>query len=66
VEHLTRRELEVLKLLSEGYTNKGIAAALWIDVQTVKTHTSHILSKLEARNRAGAVGKGFRDGFLRG
>jgi LuxR family transcriptional regulator, regulator of acetate metabolism len=52
---LTRRELDVLRLLAEGRTNKAIADALVISDGTVKFHVNSILRKLHAANRAEAV-----------
>jgi LuxR family transcriptional regulator, regulator of acetate metabolism len=52
---LTRRELDVLRLLAEGATNRAIADALVISSGTVKFHTGSILRKLHAANRAEAV-----------
>jgi DNA-binding CsgD family transcriptional regulator len=52
---LTRRELEVLRLLAAGHTNKAIADALVISGGTVKFHVGSILRKLHAANRAEAV-----------
>jgi DNA-binding NarL/FixJ family response regulator len=52
---LTPRELEVLRLLAQGKSNKQIAAELVITERTTKFHVSSILSKLEARNRTEAV-----------
>ncbi|MHB9053562.1 MAG: response regulator transcription factor [Thermoleophilia bacterium] len=54
---LNRRELEILKLLTPGLTNKEIAARLHISPETVKTYITRILQKLGARNRTEAVGK---------
>jgi DNA-binding NarL/FixJ family response regulator len=54
-EPLTEREMEVLKLLAQGKTNKEIAAALVISERTVKFHVGSILSKLGAGNRTEAV-----------
>lgn len=51
VDALTRRELEVLKLLARGYTYKEIAQALFISVKTVETHASNILRKTQQSNR---------------
>jgi DNA-binding NarL/FixJ family response regulator len=53
--HLTRREVEILRLVGEGLTNKQIAAALTIELPTVKNHVHHILEKLGAGSRARAV-----------
>ena len=52
---LTRREIEVLRLMATGETNAGIAARLVISEGTVKSHVKHILRKLGAANRAEAV-----------
>jgi DNA-binding CsgD family transcriptional regulator len=57
---LTRRELDVLRLLAEGRTNKAIADALVISPGTVKFHTGSILRKLHAANRAEAVSRYLR------
>lgn len=61
---LTSRELDVLKLISAGKSNKEIARAMGIGMQTVKTHVSHILAKMGAPDRAGAVAMGFRQGLF--
>ena len=52
---LTRRELDVLRLLADGATNRSVADALVISSGTVKFHVSSILRKLHAANRAEAV-----------
>jgi len=57
---LTRRELDVLRLLAEGKSNKAIAAALVISDGTVKFHVNSILRKLRAANRAEAVSRYLR------
>lgn len=49
---LTRRELEVARLVARGYTNRMIAQALFISDSTVKVHVRHIFDKLDARSRA--------------
>ncbi len=54
---LTRRELEVLRLVAEGRTNAGVAATLVISEGTVKQHVKHILRKLRVGNRAEAVSR---------
>jgi NarL family two-component system response regulator LiaR len=54
---LSEREREVLTLLVEGQTNKQIAAALTITVNTVKKHVQSIFTKFNVDNRAAAVGK---------
>ena len=62
---LSDRELDVLRLLAQGMTNKDVAAALFISRATVKSHIENILRKLEASDRAAAVAEGFRRGLLR-
>ncbi len=51
---LSKRELEVLKAMSEGLTNKEIAEQLFVSEKTVKTHVSHIFAKLEVGDRTQA------------
>jgi LuxR family transcriptional regulator, regulator of acetate metabolism len=57
---LTRRELDVLRLLAEGNSNKAIAGQLVISPGTVKFHVNSILRKLRAANRAEAVSRYLR------
>ncbi len=52
---LTKREVEVLKLLGEGKSNKEISTELFIGIKTVKTHVSNVLSKLELGDRTKAA-----------
>jgi DNA-binding CsgD family transcriptional regulator len=54
---ITRRELDVLRLLAEGNTNKAIADALVVSDATVKFHVNRILRKLHVHNRAEAVSR---------
>ncbi|MBW7635628.1 response regulator transcription factor [Bacillus licheniformis] len=54
-QSLTARELEILKLVAEGKTNKDIAEELYITIKTVKTHVTNILSKLEVDDRTQAA-----------
>ena len=65
-EDLTSRELDVLRLLGAGETNKGIAAALGITERTARTHVSHILSKLGLRSRTQAALWAAREGLAGG
>jgi NarL family two-component system response regulator LiaR len=48
---LTERELEVVRLIARGQSNREIAQALWISEKTVKTHVSHVLTKLGLKDR---------------
>ena len=52
---LSKREKEVLKEMVKGKTNKEIARALFVSEKTVKTHVSHIFSKLEVSDRTQAA-----------
>lgn len=56
-EQLTPREIEIVTLLHHGLANKEIAAALQIQLPTVKSHVRSALSKLGARNRAEAAAR---------
>jgi DNA-binding NarL/FixJ family response regulator len=47
LEGLTHREREVLRLMAEGLTDRGIAERLWVTPKTVETHVRHILQKLD-------------------
>jgi DNA-binding CsgD family transcriptional regulator len=55
VGELSKRELEVLRLLGYGLTNAEIAARLYISTKTVATHVGNIFAKLHVRNRAEAA-----------
>jgi DNA-binding NarL/FixJ family response regulator len=61
---LTPREIEVLRLLAEGLSNKGIARQLAISEHTVKFHLNAILSKLHAQSRTEAVVHAIRLGLI--
>jgi DNA-binding NarL/FixJ family response regulator len=61
---LTPREIEVLGLLREGFTNADIARLLGITTHTVKVHVAGLLTKLGASDRTQAVAKGFDLGLL--
>ncbi len=52
---LSGREREVLKLMSEGYTNRAIAKRLSLSIETIKSHVHHIMQKLQARDRTQAA-----------
>jgi DNA-binding NarL/FixJ family response regulator len=61
---LTRREREVLRLIADGLPSKQIARALGISERTIKFHTTSLLRKLEADNRAQAVALAAQRGLL--
>lgn len=58
---LSKRELDVLNLMSEGKTNKYIAEALVLSESTIKTHVSSILRKLDVKTRSEAVAYFYRE-----
>jgi DNA-binding NarL/FixJ family response regulator len=62
---LTARELEVLELLIEGYSNPEIAKRLFMSPKTASVHVSRILGKLGATNRTQAATIGHRLGLSR-
>ncbi|HTK64999.1 MAG TPA: LuxR C-terminal-related transcriptional regulator [Pseudonocardia sp.] len=62
---LTRREVEVMRLMGAGHTNAQIARRLVISEGTVKSHVKHILRKLQASNRAEAVSRWLREEHAR-
>ena len=64
LDALSEREIEVLRRLAEGLTNKQAALALGISEHTVKFHVSAIYSKLGVMNRAEAVREGARRGLI--
>lgn len=53
--NLTPRELEILQLVADGYSNKEIASELFLSFHTVKNHVHNILEKLKVRHRSEAV-----------
>ena len=61
---VSRRELDVLRLMGQGKSNRQIADKLAISERTVKFHVSSILSKLDVKNRTAAVLKATQDGIL--
>ena len=63
-EGLTPREIDVLELLAEGLSNKGIARRLGISDQTVKFHVASITGKLGAHSRTAAVRLAVRRGLI--
>lgn len=64
IEPLTKREAEVVRLMSGGYSNREIAYALSTAEGTVKNHVSNILAKLGVRDRTCAVLKALEAGIL--
>lgn len=62
---LSNREVEVLQLIARGMSNQEIAQELWVSSTTVKTHVSHILTKLGVRDRVQAVVEAYESGIVR-
>jgi DNA-binding NarL/FixJ family response regulator len=65
LDRLTDREREVLALVAEGLNNEEIANRLYLSPATARTHVSRILTKLDARNRAGLVVLAYESGLVR-
>lgn len=63
--HLSPRQIDVLRLLGDGLSNKEIGRALGISYQTVKQHIQCVLEELGAANRLQAVVFAYRRGILR-
>ncbi len=63
---LTRREHEVLRLLSSGYSTQDIAGRLFISLATVRNHIHNILEKLDVHSKLEAVSLAFRQGWVQG
>lgn len=61
---LTRREKEVLQLITQEFTNQEIADKLFISLHTVDNHRSSLLQKLDAKNTAGLVKKAIENGLV--
>ena len=61
---LAARERQVLALVAQGTSNRDIARELFISEATVKTHLSHLFTKLGVNDRAAAVAKGYELGIL--
>jgi LuxR family maltose regulon positive regulatory protein len=64
IEPLSQRELEVLRLIADGRANGAIAAALTIELGTVKRHVHSLLGKLQAPSRTAAVARARELGLL--
>jgi two-component system, NarL family, response regulator LiaR len=63
IDVLTRRELEVLRLIAQGHSNKRIALELGVAEKTVKTHVGHVLAKLDLSDRTQAALYAVREGL---
>ena len=61
---LTRREVQVIELISQGMRNKEIAASLGISEETAHVHVRNILAKLRVKDRSGAINVALRRGII--
>lgn len=61
---ISNRELEILQLVAYEHSTKEIAEQLYISVHTVLSHRKNLLIKMEAKNTAGLVRRGFEQGLL--
>ena len=65
VYELSVREIEIIKLIAIEYSNKDIAANLYISVGTVETHRRNIFMKMGAKNMAGLIHRAYQCGILK-
>ncbi len=63
---LSKREREIMDLLSQGLTGEDVASQLFLSSETVKTHIRNAMSKLEAHTRVHAVAIALREGYISG
>ncbi|MFV2073312.1 MAG: LuxR C-terminal-related transcriptional regulator [Thermoanaerobaculales bacterium] len=63
-EHLTPRELEVLRLLAAGSSTEDLAETLFISIATVRTHVQRIINKMGAHSKLEAVASAYRLGII--
>ena len=61
---LSKREREIMDLLSQGLTGEDVAERLFLSSETVKTHIRNAMSKLEAHTRVHAIAIALREGFI--
>ena len=64
IDSLTKRELEILKLIAQGLLNKEIAAMLNISERTVKNHISNIFKKIDVSDRTQAAVFAIKNGIV--
>ena len=62
--HISKRELQILKMIAFENSTKMIAEQLYISPHTVIAHRKNLMNKLEVRNTAGLVRRGFEEQFL--
>ncbi len=61
---MSKRELEVLQLMSQGHSNQEIAKQLFVSLNTIKTHASRVFEKMDVQRRTQAVEKAKRLGLI--
>ena len=61
---ISKREFEVLELIEQGFSNQEIADKLFVSTNTIKTHSSNLFIKLEARRRTQAIKKAKELGII--
>jgi two-component system, NarL family, response regulator LiaR len=61
---LSKRELEVLRLMAEGLSNGEIGARLFVSLSTVKTHTARLFEKMDVKRRTQAIEQARRTGLV--
>lgn len=61
---ISRREFEVLELISKGYSNQEIADKLFISINTVKTHLANLFIKLNVKRRTQAIEQAKQEGLI--
>ncbi len=64
LEILTEREIEVLRLASQGLSNQDIANELYLSLRTVQAHLGHIFNKLQVSSRTEAVVRALKEGWI--
>ena len=64
-QKLSKREIQILRLISREYRTSEIARLLFISQHTVLSHRRNLMEKLQVRNTAGLIRKGFELGLLR-
>ena len=62
--NLSKREIEVLQLMSRGMSNKEIAEQLFVSVSTIKTHSNNLFDKMEVKRRTQAIEKARKLGLI--
>lgn len=62
---ISKREIEILRLIANEFTTKEIANELFISRHTADSHRKNLMNKLKVKNSAGLVRVGFEKGYLR-